>query len=772
MNPTPEELGIKPCPASGQGCHSWMYGAVHALVANQFSDGDIDQWITHYLERPPQPREIADTVSKVRAEVEGLIEPKARVSLKREFDADKIKVLTEEGPLSVEEFTKSSPISVADVTASEFLRRLYPKQANIIFTDQQSQGKLVWNESLPDQLVTSAIANNTEGAWIMVNPVNGKFIPIPRLGKKSQRAEENLVAYEYLLIESDSVEMELWLRVLSKLDLPIVSVTTSGSKSAHALVRVSQKDREGYLARASEIADLVVPLGADPAAMSAVRLTRVPGCVRRDTGKAQTLIYFNPEAGILNPSNSTGLESDAEVSDNNTNCQDSTDSSKPSTSASKSGQYDDIYYDGKTFFMRAADGIWRYEMVAMLSSELKCRGLSDRAPKGAAMSPMDRAKAFIREHRRVDGAGPSLYNPNELWSEGGKKYLNTAKNVKIMPAAETAGVWGEGFPRYAAILDNVFAHPDYRDFFMAWLKRFYESAEQGKLCMGQAMILVGPVHCFKTFFIERLLKPAMGGYADLSSIVSGEGNGFNADLFQSPLAIIDDTKAAESEAQTNRYSSAIKKLVAHGTHKYHEKYLTPIMVEWRGRVVIAANDDPVSIKAVPALDMSNKDKIIALALKTYEEGPTVEELKDVESELPAFLAWLKAWGIPAKYIDAANRYYVMSYISPEVLEKISAASPSAELRDMLNAWWDRRDGNEWEGTAVELHQSFNDTFDNASLTRQWTVRSIGRRLGELQSQGDPNVELVAKRSGKAKLYKYRLTRPKIEPEPEPVPEVY
>jgi hypothetical protein len=746
-----------------------MYGAVHALVANDFADEFIDRWITHYLERPPQPREIADTVSKVRAEVEGLIEPKAKVSLKREFKEDRLKALTEEGPLPVAEFTAKSPVPVDDITAAEFLRRLYPKQCNIIFTDQQSQGKLVWNESLPDQLVTSAIANNTQGAWIMVNPVNGKFLPIPRLGKKSQRAEENLVAYEYLLIESDSVEMELWLRVLSKLDLPIVAVTTSGSKSAHALVRVNTKNRADYLEKAAEIADLVVPLGADPAAMSAVRLTRVPGCIRKDTGKPQQLIYFNPDAG----------KSD-EVSENDTNCQITTDScngssdnsTKPSTSAEKSGQYDDIYYDGKTFFMRAADGIWRYEMVAMLSSELKCRNISDRAPKGAAMSPMDRAKAFIREHRRVDGAGPSLYNPNELWFEGGKKYLNTAKNVKIMPAAETAGPWGEGFPRYAAILDNVFVHPDYRDFFMAWLKRFYESAEKGKLCMGQAMILVGPVHCYKTFFIERLLKPAMGGYADLSSIVSGEGNGFNADLFQSPLAVIDDTKAAESEAQTNRYASAIKKLVAHGTHKYHEKYLTPIMVEWRGRVVIAANDDPVSIKAVPALDMSNKDKIIALALKTFEEGPTVDDLKGVESELPAFLAWLKAWEIPAKYIDAANRYYVMSYISPEVMEKIAAASPSAELRDTINAWWDRRDGNEWEGTAVELHQSFNDTFDNASLTRQWTVRSIGRRLGELQSQGDPNVELVAKRSGKAKLYKYRLTRPKIEPEPEPEPEAF
>ena len=765
MNPTPEELGLNPCPTSGQGCHTWMFGATHALVANAYDDQFIEQWITHHLQRDPQPMEIANTIRKVRAEAEGLIEPRPKVSLKREKDEKFLLSMTAEGPLSVEDFKATSPIPPADVSTSEFLRRLYGGKHNIIFTIQESQGKLVWHDKVPDLEVDRIIANNTEGAWIMVNPVDGQLKPIERLGKKSRRAEENLVAYDYILIESDSVELELWLRVLSKLNLPIVSVTTSGSKSAHALVRINAKDRAEYLEKASEIADLVVPLGADPAAMSAVRLTRVLGCMRKDTGKAQTLIYFNPEAGRVNPSNSTGLEGGGQsatpLADN---CQDSPDSSKPSTKADKEGRFDDIYYDGKTFFMKADDGIWRYEMVAMLSSELKCRGFSDRAPKGKAMSDMDKAKAFIREHRRVDGAGPSLYNKSELWFEGGKKYLNTAKNIKLVKASDTAGGWGEGFPRYAAILDNIFTHPDYKDTFLFWFKRFYESAERGKLDMGQAMILVGPVHCYKTFLIERLLAPAMGGYADLSSVVSGEGNGFNADLFQSPLAIIDDSRAAESESALQRYASYVKKLVAHGKHKYHEKYLTPIMVEWRGRVVIAANDDPVSIKAVPALDMSNEDKIIALALRTYDEGPIVEELRDVETELPALLAWIKNWEVPEKYIDAANRYVVRGVIAQEVRDKIDAGGKHAELRDLINAWWKRVDAkiNVWEGTVVELLQSFNDTFDNTSILRDWPVRTLSTRLSQLVSRQDPNIEIIAKRCGAAKLNKYRLTRPKPE----------
>ena len=104
MNPTPEELVINPCPASGQGCHGWMFGAAHALVANQYDNEFIDNWITHHLQRDPQPREIADTVAKVRAEAEGLIEPQPKVSLKREKDEDRLTALTAEGPLSVEEF--------------------------------------------------------------------------------------------------------------------------------------------------------------------------------------------------------------------------------------------------------------------------------------------------------------------------------------------------------------------------------------------------------------------------------------------------------------------------------------------------------------------------------------------------------------------------------------------------------------------------------------------------------------------------------------------
>jgi len=274
------------------------------------------------------------------------------------------------------------------------------------------------------------------------------------------------------------------------------------------------------------------------------------------------------------------------------------------------------------------------------------------------------------------------------------------------------------------------------------------------------MILCGPVHCFKTFLIEKLLAPAMGGYADLSSIVSGEGNGFNAELFHSPLAIIDDSKASESEAQLNRYASAIKKLAAHGRHKYHEKFVTPILVEWKGRVVIAANDDAVSIKTIPSLNISNEDKLIVLAMQSWEDQPGPEHYADVETEIPHLLAWLLDWDVPEKYNDPVSRYGIRSVIASEIRDKIEASGRPAELRDTLNAWWKRRPmedrGRAWEWTAVDLHQSFNDIFDNSSLVREWPVRVLGRRLAELATNANSGVTVAAKRHGNLKVIKWRI----------------
>jgi hypothetical protein len=753
---TPEEFGVHPCPESGEGCHGWIYGAAHRLVAAGFEDDEIEAWIEAYLKRPSQPREIANTLAKVRAEADGKIPPRKSVGAKRPKDEAAIAKLLEGGPISVEEFIASSPSPVS-IDTTTVLKALFPGEKTILFTDQMSQGQRVWDEAVLPEDVDRLGRTNVQGAWFLLNPVTGDYAE--REGAKpSRRSEATISAYKHVLVESDNVNLGEWLAILRQLDLPIVCVTLSGNASAHAIVRISADNRDEWVAAAKKIADLVVPLGADPNAITAVRLTRLPGVVRKDNGNEQRLIWFNPEAVPTEKCTVNKSEGDE------TGPKEDTEADKTSESPAKvveKDDFSDIYYDGKAYFMRSADGIWRYELAGMLHSALKVRGYADSAPKGRA-TPMDQAKGIIREQRRVDGAGPRLYSPHETWAEGGKRFLNTAC-TKIMPAAPTAGAWGEFFPRYAGVLDNTFTCPSYKDTFLAWFKRFYESAEVGELQLGQALALVGPVQCFKSFIIEQILRPAMGGYADLSSIVSGESNGFNSELYHSPLAVIDDSKAAESEAQLNRYASAIKKLAAHGRHKYHEKFVTPILVEWKGRVIIAANDDAVSIKSVPALDISNEDKLIVLAMQTWEENPGPDALRDVVEELPHLLAWLKEWDYPRGLVDPGSRYGIRSVVAPEIRDKMEASARTAELTDTLRLWRKRMPVEErdivWLGTSVELHQSFNVVFDNSSLTNQWPVRVLGARMQQLSNKPDSGVSIAQRRYGKEKVTLWRIEPP-------------
>jgi hypothetical protein len=87
----------------------------------------------------------------------------------------------------------------------------------------------------------------------------------------------------------------LWMRFLAQLPLPILAIYSSGGYSLHALVRVdveTKADFDGLLR--SHLKRILPVFGADPGAMTPVRLTRLPGCTRG--GREQRLIYLNPGA--------------------------------------------------------------------------------------------------------------------------------------------------------------------------------------------------------------------------------------------------------------------------------------------------------------------------------------------------------------------------------------------------------------------------------------------------------------------------------------------
>ena len=151
-----------------------------------------------------------------------------------------------------------------------------------------------------------------EGVWFLNQPITGDWKinhaatnhGAPRWGR---RHGDCVTAWRYLVLESDVADPDLWLRALVLLPLPIAAIYTSGGQSIHALIRLDAEDKPTFDAIRDELVQVVCPLGADAAAMTAVRLTRLPGMLRHgktnkegilqryDRPRLQRLAWLNPE---------------------------------------------------------------------------------------------------------------------------------------------------------------------------------------------------------------------------------------------------------------------------------------------------------------------------------------------------------------------------------------------------------------------------------------------------------------------------------------------
>jgi len=186
-----------------------------------------------------------------------------------------------------------SAVPPATVTAESFLEHLYhPGERVIVFSEFKSQGQALYVVGETTEL--SIPKAGADGIWYLVQPVDGQEHHNPRQGKLSRRSEESVTRWPYLVLESDKADTGDWLRLLLQLPLAIVAIYTSGGRSIHALVRVDAADKTEWDNIKAKVAAVLVPLGADRGALSAVRLSRLPQCWRGE--RLQELLYLNPAA--------------------------------------------------------------------------------------------------------------------------------------------------------------------------------------------------------------------------------------------------------------------------------------------------------------------------------------------------------------------------------------------------------------------------------------------------------------------------------------------
>jgi hypothetical protein len=212
---------------------------------------------------------------------------------------------------------------VENGSPGRFLESLYlPGEVVIAFSVFESQGQFAYwvgkgwyrlGERRHDAATPSPPPDGGEsGIWYLAQPVQGKFLPNPRRTLPDgrvpwgRRHAECVTSWRWMVLENDYDPREpekapttpVFLNVLAGMGLPIAAIYSTGGRGVHALVKVDFDSKARWDSARSYLLGPLAALGCDPGALTGVRLSRLPGCWRRERENVQRLLYLDPNAGM------------------------------------------------------------------------------------------------------------------------------------------------------------------------------------------------------------------------------------------------------------------------------------------------------------------------------------------------------------------------------------------------------------------------------------------------------------------------------------------
>jgi hypothetical protein len=288
-------LSGNPCPLDEPGApciNDWIFRAARRL---KFTPEEMACSMIHgALTRTPKtPNEVERAVRKVRGSAwipTGSMSPNGD---KPKYNPDLLAKYAERVPFEITEdwLAEVSPECVLDLSPADFLAALYEPGESVCIIDLPNAKKTaIWRYGDPADSLDQ-FTYGRQNVWLLSNPVTGTEV------NGSWRSEPNVTSWRYGVIETDIVPLDLWLRILVQLHLPISAIYTSGGRSVHALYRIDASSKTEWDQVAAVVKRQLVPVGACSGTFTAVRLTRLPGCMRGETGQMQRLLYLssNPQ---------------------------------------------------------------------------------------------------------------------------------------------------------------------------------------------------------------------------------------------------------------------------------------------------------------------------------------------------------------------------------------------------------------------------------------------------------------------------------------------
>ena len=312
---------LKSCPDAGSGVHSWLLGTANRCRNAGVPTDQATQLIGTAMTRPPSPpNEVEMAVEKAYREGDQwqpsgprqarFVSPGRGVPLlvpitKIQYTPAKLSQVAGRitQPANWRRWLfERSPQRLDATSTSSFLAQLYRHGETVLVFDTMQSRQPLASVSIASPMKWEPPAFIHDGGrgglgiWFLCNPVDACWHPNPRQdGKPSCRSEESVTSFRYAVLESDQAPADQWLAFIVQLPVPIAAIYTSGGRSIHALVRVDVPSKAAWDEIIGPLKRPLKVLGADPACLSAVRLTRLPGCWRPEKRGYQKLLYLCPE---------------------------------------------------------------------------------------------------------------------------------------------------------------------------------------------------------------------------------------------------------------------------------------------------------------------------------------------------------------------------------------------------------------------------------------------------------------------------------------------
>jgi hypothetical protein len=189
-------------------------------------------------------------------------------------------------------------------TPAGFLHKIFrPGESVWVTANELSRDGVIWTHDGSDQNFADLdhFVTGCHGVWYLSNPIDGVEHQADRLRNKynpegvSFRCLEAITSWRYAVLETDDAPEALWLKALVLLDLPILAIYHSGGRGPHALIDLGADSYAEWYELLVPYREHLIRLGACKGTLTPLRLTRLPNCVRGQTGRLQQLLYLAPD---------------------------------------------------------------------------------------------------------------------------------------------------------------------------------------------------------------------------------------------------------------------------------------------------------------------------------------------------------------------------------------------------------------------------------------------------------------------------------------------